>query len=185
MTLISITAPDVGPVAHREVEQIVPDGQVPFGGFATVMGESYNPKDNDSNNPITAPPKVLYMFGITNSGLQLARALLQDVRDYTKWTFFDPLQKKFVGTAPTPNENSTNRTYLDGSFSSGNIFYSTYSPRLPACPYICMLCRCVETMLSQLSSRSNTRNHVYTRVVPLFRMLRALFFLMICRRQEL
>ena len=125
MTLISITAPDSGPVAYREVEQIIPDGQVPFGGFATVIGDSHNPDEFTPEHPFTAPPKVLYMLGITDYGLQLARALLQDVKDYAKWTFFDPQKKKFVRTAPALNESSTSRMYMDGSFSSGDVFYST------------------------------------------------------------
>ena len=134
MTLISITAPDAGPVAHREVEQIVPDGQVPFGGFATVIGDSHDPGEIISRGSVNHPPKVFYMFGVTNNGLQLARALVQDVTNFTKWTFFDRQQKKFVDAAPALNKTTTTSTYLDGSFSSGNIFYSTYSSMSPTHP---------------------------------------------------
>ena len=127
MTLLSITAPKNGPVARRAVDQIIPNGQVPFGGFATLMGISQDPKDLSSTNSNSTPPNVLYIFGIAEHGIQLARVLLQNVASFTKWTFFDPQKKTFVSTAPAINEADASKIYLEGSFSSGNIFYSKYS----------------------------------------------------------
>lgn len=122
MTLVSITAPESGPIAVRQGDLIIPGTQVAFGGFAALLGypSIAAPDETDSNEC------DLYLFGMTNSGLQLARVNINDLTTYSKYTFFQPHNLNFTETPPDPNLTNHEQIYLAGTFSSGGVFYSPY-----------------------------------------------------------
>ena len=122
MTLIAITAPASGPVAIRQGDLVIPGTEVAFGGFSSLMGL----KSTDGGVDRDDGDRDIYLIGITDAGLQLARAGINDLNDFAKYTFWNPQGQNFTTNSPLPTINDTARTYLPGSFSSGSIFYSPY-----------------------------------------------------------
>ncbi|KAL8948557.1 MAG: hypothetical protein Q9222_005266 [Ikaeria aurantiellina] len=120
MTLISISAPPSGPVASRQGDLIIPGTEVAFGGFASLLGYTTTAQTQDLSN------RDVYMLGMTNSGLQLARARVERLTDFSAYSFWDAVQLKFKNTPPKPDEQDYRKIYLPGTFSSGNVFYSPY-----------------------------------------------------------
>ena len=122
MTLITITAPNTGPIAIRQGDLIISGTQVAYGGFSTLLGfkstgSETGPDDGDRD---------AYLFGMTNNGLQLARAGINDLTDFAKYTFWNPLSQNFSTTPPKPGVMDNDQIYMPGTFSSGNVFYSPY-----------------------------------------------------------
>ncbi len=122
MTLIAITAPNSGPVATRQGDLIIPGTEVAFGGFSTLLG--YKSTDTASDND--DGDRDVYLVGMTNAGLQLARAGINDLTDFAKYTFWNPHGQNFSEISPMPSVDDTTQVYVPGSFSSGNIIYSPY-----------------------------------------------------------
>lgn len=122
MTLISITAPDSGPVATRQGDIVIAGTEVAFGGFSTLLGF----KSTDSAADLDDGERDVYLFGMTQFGLQLARVGINDLTDFTKYTFWNPRSHEFSTSPPDQSTNDGAQMYLPGSFSSGNIFYSPY-----------------------------------------------------------
>ena len=122
MTLISITAPESGPVATRQGNIVIAGTEVAFGGFSTLLGF----KSTDSAPDLDDGERDVYLFGMTESGLQLARVGINDLTDFTKYTFWNPRSDEFSTSPPDPTASDGAQMYLPGSFSSGNIFYSPY-----------------------------------------------------------
>ena len=122
MTLVSITATDSGPVATRQGDLVIPGTQVAFGGFAALLGypSTDAPENMDSNE------RDLYLLGMTNTGLQLARANINELTTYSEYTFFQPQNLSFTEIPPNPNTTDYEQIYLAGTFSSGGVFYSPY-----------------------------------------------------------
>ena len=120
MTLITISATtDKGPIAIRQGDLIIPGTKVPFGGFSTLLGlTSTEASDTNSND------RDVYLIGVANLGLQLARVALNDITTFSKYSFFIPETLSFSELSPKPDSGDIKNTYLPGSFSSGNIFYS-------------------------------------------------------------
>lgn len=122
ITLISITAPNSGPVATRVVNLLFPGNTIPFGGFATLLG---GPSlDTVSSRPVG--DRDAYLFGYSDAGLQIARITLNDITTSLGYTFFEPNQCKFTDTPPDPSTTDPGQIYLTGSFASGSVFYSPY-----------------------------------------------------------
>lgn len=119
MTLVTIKAPNTGPVATRQGDLTIPGTEVPFGGFATLLGSASTEAAN--NDP---SDRDVYLVGIANGGLQVARVALNDVTTYAKYSFFDPQSLEFTNSPPDVNITDYRKIYLPGSFSSGAIFYS-------------------------------------------------------------
>jgi len=122
MTLIAITAPNSGPVATRQGDLIIPGTEVAYGGFSTLLGFKSTNVNPDSN----AGDRDVYLLGMTNSGLQLARVGTNNLNIYSRYTFYDPEIRDFTTTSPDPNLKDPMKIYLPGTFSSGSIFYSPY-----------------------------------------------------------
>ena len=122
MTLISITALDSGPVATRQGNIVIAGTEVAFGGFSTLLGF----KSTDSTADSDDSEMDVYLFGMTESGLQLARVGTNDLTDFTKYKFWNPRSREFSTSPPDPSTSDDTQMYLPGSFSSGNIFYSPY-----------------------------------------------------------
>ena len=122
MTLISITAPDSGPVATRQGDIVIAGTEVAFGGFSTLLGF----KSTDSAAESDHGERDVYLLGMTESGLQLARVGINDFTDFTKYTFWNPRSHEFSTSPPDPSTSDDAQMYLPGSFSSGSIFYSPY-----------------------------------------------------------
>lgn len=122
MTLIAITAPPLGPIATRQGDLIIPGTEVAFGGFSTLLG--YSSIDTHTDND--GGDRDVYMIGMTNSGLQLARAGINDLTNFAKYTFWDPQRQQFSQHPPAPTISDSARIYVPGSFSSGSVFYSPY-----------------------------------------------------------
>ena len=122
MTLITITAPDSGPVAARQGDLIIPGTEVAFGGFSSIFGyqstEATSAKDSGNRD--------VYLLGMATSGLQLARVGMNHLSDFSKYTFWDPQGHNFSASAPDPKLQDASRIYLPGTFSSGNVFFSPY-----------------------------------------------------------
>jgi hypothetical protein len=123
MTLVTVTAPSIGPQAVRSDGGLVfPDTTVQFGGFAVIFGSpsvtsgSKTPKDN----------RDVYLLGAAAAGLQLARAPMDDITDPTAYTYYSPLNRTFGSIAPSVNVTNGENFYLTGSFSSGTLFYNPY-----------------------------------------------------------
>ena len=124
MTLITITAPNNGPIAIRQGDLIIPGTEVAFGGFSTLLGFPSTEGSNTNSND-----RDVYLIGITEGGLQLSRVALNQITSYSKYSFFDPESLLFSNESPSLNITDGKQIYLPGSFSSGNIFYSTYLKR--------------------------------------------------------
>ena len=120
MTLITITAPQTGPVASRQGDLIIPGTEVAYGGFSTLIGYKSDRQDSDIGD------RDIYALGIDDNGLQLARVAINDIRDWSKYTFYEPDTQKFSNTPPQCHMKDPKKIYLPGSFSSGSIFYSPY-----------------------------------------------------------
>ena len=122
MTLIAITAPSSGPIAVRQGDLIIPGTEVPYGGFSALMGF----KSTDSATDKDEGDRDVYLLGMTDAGLQLARIGINDLGDFTKYTFWNPQSQSFSTTSPMPTVNDTSQIYVPGSFTSGSVFYSPY-----------------------------------------------------------
>ena len=120
MTLITITAPQIGPVASRQGDLIIPGTEVAFGGYSTLIAYKSDRQDSDLED------RDIYALGIDDNGLQLARVAINDIRDWSKYTFYKPKTQKFSNTSPQLHMTDPKKIYLSGSFSSGSIFYSPY-----------------------------------------------------------
>ena len=122
MTLVAISAPKTGPVAIRQGDLIIPGTEVAFGGFSTLIGF----KSTDTTQDRDDGDRDVYLLGMTNSGLQLARVGINDMSAYGKYTFYDPETRSFSTTSPDPSLKDSKKIYLPGTFSSGSIFFSPY-----------------------------------------------------------
>lgn len=122
MTLITITAPSSGPIAVRQGDLIIPGTEVAFGGFSTLLGF----KGTDAATDPDKGDRDVYLLGMTNAGLQLARVGVDDLTDFAKYTFWDPQGQNFSPSPPNPDLIDNARIYLPGTFSSGSVFYSPY-----------------------------------------------------------
>lgn len=120
MTLISIAASSSGPTVDRQGDLIISGLQVAYGGFSSVLGYTSTAKPQDLND------RDVYLFGMTEAGLQLARASVGQLTDFSKYSFWDPTQLRFIKNPPELGEKDFKRVYLPGTFSSGSIFYSPY-----------------------------------------------------------
>ncbi|KAL8834837.1 MAG: hypothetical protein Q9170_003579 [Blastenia crenularia] len=120
MTLISISASSTGPVASRQGDLIIPGTDVAYGGFSSLLG--YTSTDNTQD----LGDRDVYLLGITNGGLQLARARVEKLTDFSKYRFWDPTQLKFTKKPPDLDEKEYRKIYLPGSFTYGSVFYSPY-----------------------------------------------------------
>lgn len=119
MTLVTITAPDSGPVATRYGDLIIPGTQIQYGGFASVLGFlSTDSKDTNHTK------RDVYLFGAAENGLQVARVNLDDVPTYTQYSFWEPENLNFSSNPVAPKETDIRKIYLPGTFTSGSIFYS-------------------------------------------------------------
>ena len=122
MTLISITAPDSGPVATRQGDIVISGTEVAFGGFSTLLGF----KSTDSATDLDDGERDVYLLGMTKFGLQLARVGINDLNNFSKYTFWNPRSHNFSTSPPDPGTSDEAQLYLPGTFSSGSIFYSPY-----------------------------------------------------------
>lgn len=122
MTLISITAPSSGPIATRQVDVVIPGTEVAFGGFSTLFGSVSTDISEDTKDV----KGDIYLLGMTDGGLQLARVGLNDIGTYAKFTFFDPENLNFTTDSPSSGGSDRRKVYLPGTFSSGSVFYSPY-----------------------------------------------------------
>jgi len=122
LTLITLTAPPSGPVAARQGDVIIFGTQVGFGGFTTLVGH----KSTDTASDKDAGSRDLYLLGVTPCGLQLARVGLDDLTNFSKFTFWSPLNQTFTSTPPSPKLTNPHQIYIPGTFSSGSIFFSPY-----------------------------------------------------------
>lgn len=122
MILILITVLSSGPIATRQGSLVIPGTEVAFGGFSTLLGSvstdvSENAKEIDRD---------VYLLGMMDGGLQLARVRLNEIDAYDRYTFFDPENLNFTTDSPSPERSDHGKVYLPGSFSSGSVFYSPY-----------------------------------------------------------
>lgn len=120
MTLISISASSNGPVAKRQGDLIISGREVAYGGFSSLLGytSTANPQDLDKRD--------IYLLGITDGGLQLARSRVEVLTDFSKYRFWDPVQLTFINTPPKLDEKDYKKIYLPGSFTYGSVFHSPY-----------------------------------------------------------
>ena len=120
MTLITITAPQTGPIASRQGDLIIPGTEVAFGGYSTLIGYKSDRQDSDLGD------RDIYALGIDDNGLQLARVAINDIKDWSKYTFYEPDIQNFSNTPPQIHMSDPKKIYLPGSFSPGSVFYSPY-----------------------------------------------------------
>ena len=121
-TLITITTPDSGPIATRQGDLIIRGTEVAFGGFSTLLGYKSIDSATDPDNG----DRDVYLLVMTNNGLQLARAGINDLTDFSKYTFWNPKSQNFSTSPPTPGVIDNSQIYMPGTFSSGSIFYTPY-----------------------------------------------------------
>lgn len=122
MTLITIKAPDSGPVAKRRGDLIIPGTEVAFGGFSTLVGH----KSTSDSKGRSANDLDVYLLGMTESGLQLARVGINDISDWDSYSFWDPEKQKFTKDSPNLKVKDPSKIYLPGTYSSGSVFFSPY-----------------------------------------------------------
>ena len=121
MTLITIDAPAAGPVAIRRGDLIIPGTEIAFGGFSTLLGRQSvtTSAGNDNGSP------DVYLIGMTDGGLQLARVGIDHIKTFNRYTFWRP-GKGFTNTPPSLKTSDPSQMYLPGTYSSGSVFYSPY-----------------------------------------------------------
>ena len=119
MTLISLTAGSA-PIANRPKNLVVSGNQVSYGGFSASIGHTTATKPQDPD------VRDVYLLGMADSGLQMARVRQDHLSDFSKYAFWDQRRLKFTGMPPKPSENDYRKIYLPGSFSSGSVFFSPY-----------------------------------------------------------
>ncbi|MCJ1464253.1 hypothetical protein MMC07_002866 [Pseudocyphellaria aurata] len=122
MTLISITASSSGPIARRQSDLVIPGTEVAFGGFSALLGSV----STDVSEDTEVVERDVYLLGMTDYGLQLARVGFTDIGSYNKYTFFDPETLNFTTDPPSSKSSDPRKVYLPGTFSSGSVFYSPY-----------------------------------------------------------
>lgn len=122
MTLVSISAPGSGPVAIRQGDLVIPGTEIAFGGFSTLLGSL----STDGGEDLKDKERDVYLLGMTDGGLQIARVRLNDITAYDKYKFFDPRALNFTTVSPKPDVSDFTKIYLPGTFSSGGVFYSPY-----------------------------------------------------------
>ncbi|KAI9875602.1 MAG: hypothetical protein M1830_008218 [Pleopsidium flavum] len=122
MTLVTITAPSSGPLAVRQGGLLLPGTQVPFGGFASLLG--FPSTESPTSSPLT--DRDIYLLGITDTGLQLARVDVNDINEHSKYSYFQPQFLNFSSQSPDPKVTDYRAIYLPGTFTSGTILYSPY-----------------------------------------------------------
>lgn len=122
MTLITITAPSSGPVAARQGDLIIPGTEVAFGGFSSILGY----RSTDTVTGKVSGSRDVYLLGMAASGLQLARVGMNDLSDFSKYTFWNPQGQNFSNRPPNPSLREAADIYLPGTFSSGSVLYSPY-----------------------------------------------------------
>lgn len=122
ITLVSITAEEIGPRALRLSELLFPGGEVPFGGFAAVVG-------SPSLEEISARPRGdrdLYVLGVSDPGLQLARVELGRAHEHNAYSYWEPRKSIFTHQPPNLSVPDPKDVYLAGTYTSGNVFFSPY-----------------------------------------------------------
>lgn len=122
MTLVTITAPSSGPLAARQGGLLIPGTQLAFGGFASLLG--FPSTESTSASPST--DRDIYLLGITDAGLQLARVDVNHINEFSKYSYFQPQFLNFSSQSPDPKMTDYRAIYLPGTFTSGTIFYSPY-----------------------------------------------------------
>ena len=119
MALVTIAAPETGPVAYREGGLVIPGTEVPYGGFATLLGFPSTTTVHGRSET-----RDVYLIGAAQDGLQLARVGVDDMTDYSKFVYFDPQTGGYSSNPPALNTTVTSKLYMPGTFTSGDIFYS-------------------------------------------------------------
>ena len=122
MTLITITAPNTGPVAARQGDLIIPGTEVAYGGFSSILGY----ESTDAATEKDSSSRDIYLLGMTASGLQLARVGMNHLSDFSKYRFWNPQGRSFSASSPDPSLQDASEIYLPGTFSSGSVFFSPY-----------------------------------------------------------
>ena len=122
MTLITIIAPSTGPVATRQGDIVIPGTQVGFGGFTSLLGR----KSIDASSDPDDRQRDVYLLGVTDSGLQLAKVDVNDLNMFSKYKFWDPQALEFTSNPPKRDTTDTKMIYMPGTFSSGSVFFSAY-----------------------------------------------------------
>lgn len=122
MTLFTITAPATGPKATRQGDLVIPGTEIGFGGFSTLLGRksSDSASDNDSGN------RDIYLLGVANSGLQLARVGVNDLNVFSQYNFWQPDKLNFSTSPPKKGLIDNKQIYMPGTFSCGDVFYSPF-----------------------------------------------------------
>ncbi|KAL8806753.1 MAG: hypothetical protein Q9182_001151 [Xanthomendoza sp. 2 TL-2023] len=120
MTLISVSASSKGPIANRQGDLVISGLEVAYGGFSSLLGYTTTANAQDLDD------RDVYLLGMTEGGLQLARASVGKLTDFSTYSFWDPRQLQFVQKPPNLNEKDYQKIYLPGTFSSGSVFYSPY-----------------------------------------------------------
>ena len=122
MTLVSISAPSSGPVATRQGDLVIPGTEVAFGGFSTLIGRKSTTASTDRDDG----DLDVYLLGMTNAGLQLARVGINDISNFGRYTFWDPQEGNFISDPPSTGLTNPTQIYLPGTYSSGSVFFSPY-----------------------------------------------------------
>ncbi|KAI9824943.1 MAG: hypothetical protein M1826_007195 [Phylliscum demangeonii] len=122
ITLLWMTAGTDGPSTFRTRGLLFPDGHVPFGSFASVVGSA----SRDRASPRSPDARDVYVFGVADGGLQLARVALDKINNLSAYTYFNPATGAFTAKSPDMHTSEPQAIYLPGTFSSGDVFFSPY-----------------------------------------------------------
>ena len=106
----------------RQGDLVIPGTQVGFGGFSTLVGRKFASATSGSDDL----DRDLYLFGVTNAGLQLARVAINDLVTFSEFSFWEPHDRKFTNVPPKPGLIDNTQIYMPGTFSSGSVFFSPY-----------------------------------------------------------
>lgn len=122
ITLIWITTSEDGPKAFRTSRLLFPDEHVPFGGFASVVG-----LPSQNTGPFRSKEdRDVYLLGVTDAGLQMARVGLKHIDNPSVYSYFNPSKVEFTRKPPSPKISDEDEIYMPGTFTSGTVFFSPY-----------------------------------------------------------
>ncbi|KAI9791067.1 MAG: hypothetical protein M1816_004298 [Peltula sp. TS41687] len=122
MTLVWISTSDDGPQAYRTSRLLFPDEQVPYGGYGAVVGSP----SHDTARFRSKDDRDVYLLGVTDAGLQMARVDLKHIEIPSAYSYFNPIQADFTHEHPSPNNANKDEIYMPGTFTSGTLFFSPY-----------------------------------------------------------
>ena len=101
---------------------LFPDGHIPYGDFASLVGRP----SLDTAPSRSEDDRDVYLLGVADGGLQLARVALGEMGIMSGYSYFLRGDSEFSHESPNYRVANWNGAYISGTFASGDVFFSPY-----------------------------------------------------------